>query len=88
MINRGMKLKDIVLEGPRHKSFAWRNDLGFTHKLNVVRDFLRASGDRTVASIYQQAANDGRFSPDDIQFLQQKMEEAGVDQRTIRSLKD
>jgi hypothetical protein len=81
-----MKINDILIERDRSGSIAWRNDAKFASKLRVVRDFLRSNGDSQVASIYQQAANDRRFMPDDVQYLQQKMDEAGVDARTIRSL--
>jgi hypothetical protein len=66
-----MKLKDILNEGPGHKSFGWRNDLTFQSQLRAVRNYLRANSDPQIAAIYQQAMNDGRFAPEDIIHLRQ-----------------
>ena len=81
-----MKLKDIILEGPRSQSFNWRQGVTIDAQLRVIRDFLRGNPNKEVMNIYQQATRNNELSRQDIRTVQQIMHNYGVDDNAVRDL--
>lgn len=73
MINRCMKLDDILINERVGDEYAYHRSLDFDRKMRSLRNFISRTQNKEAMEIYKHASQAGKFHPEDVKRLRELM---------------